>query len=99
MVKTRPRRSSNTVEIPGGSNLQRPLGRRNNYKFNMIKKSFVLLAALFLAAKIFASGDVALVPLPQKVQRLDGSFTLTSQTHIYADWSSRKTAIFLPGET
>jgi hexosaminidase len=56
---------------------------------------FVLFAAIsFFTATAFAAdtNELALIPLPQKVQRLDGSFTLTPQTHIYADWSSRKTA-------
>ena len=61
----------------------------------MIKKSFVLFAALFLAAKNLRPATWPLVPRPQKTQQMDGSFTLTSQTHIYADWSSRKTANFL----
>ncbi len=63
----------------------------------MLKKSLGLSAALFCAATIFAAdtNELALIPLPQRVQRLDGVFTLTPQTRIYADWSSRKTASFL----
>ncbi len=42
-----------------------------------------------------AANQLALVPLPQHVQRLDGAFTVTAQTRIYADSSSLKTAKFL----
>jgi hexosaminidase len=55
---------------------------------------FVLLAALsFLAATAFAeTNKLALIPWPQKVQQMGGSFSLNAQTRIYADWLSRKTA-------
>jgi len=59
---------------------------------------FLLLAfALFIATATWAAdtSGLALIPLPQRVQRMDGSFTLTSQTRICADWHSRTTARFL----
>ncbi|HUE37790.1 MAG TPA: beta-N-acetylhexosaminidase [Candidatus Acidoferrum sp.] len=62
---------------------------------NTIK--FVLLVAIaFSSATVLAADadQLALIPLPQHVQRMDGAFTLNAQTGIYADWSSRKTADF-----
>lgn len=55
------------------------------------------LAILFLETTAFAnfSNEPALIPLPQKIQRVDGVFTLTPQTRIETDWSSRKTARLL----
>ena len=60
----------------------------------MTKK--LLFAVLFFAATAFAgsAADLALVPWPQHVQQMDGSFTLTSQTRIDADRASRQTAQF-----
>lgn len=54
----------------------------------------LLFALLLLAAAAFSAdaGELALVPWPQHVQQLRGSFTPTSQTRIYTDWASRKTA-------
>lgn len=41
--------------------------------------------------------DLAIIPQPQKVQRLDGSFKLTPETPVYADSSSRETEGYLVG--
>jgi hexosaminidase len=61
------------------------------------KKLFTAFAVSFFAATVFAAdtNELALIPLPQKVQQLGGAFHLTPQTRIYADWSSRKTAKLL----
>ncbi len=61
-----------------------------------IWKTGSLFALIFLAARAFAAGsdDMALVPWPQQVQRMDGSFMLTARTRICADWASRRTAAF-----
>jgi hexosaminidase len=63
----------------------------------MIKKSFALLVFAFLTAAAMADGtnNLALIPWPQKVQQMDGTFTLTPTTRIYADHASLKTAKFL----
>jgi hexosaminidase len=60
----------------------------------MTKK--LLFVLLFLASGAFVAGadDLALVPWPQQVQQMDGSFTLTPQTRISADRASRQTAAF-----
>lgn len=62
------------------------------------KELIIGFAILFFFVVAAFSGDaapLALVPLPQRVQRTDGVFILTPHTRIYADWSSRKTANFL----
>jgi hexosaminidase len=59
---------------------------------------FLLLAVIpFFAVSALAddTNELALIPEPQKVQQLDGTFTLTPQTAIYADRDSRKTAELL----
>jgi hexosaminidase len=62
-----------------------------------MRKLFAAVVLSLLTVTAFADGTngLALIPLPQKVQRLDGTFTLTPQTRIYADHASRKTAEFL----
>src|ERR1035437_10791270 len=62
-----------------------------------MKKLFTVLPILFLAATAFsaATNQPALIPLPQKIERLEGAFVLTPQTRIYADWASRQTAKLL----
>ena len=62
-----------------------------------MKRFFIFCALLLLSAAAFAndSSELALIPLPQKIQRLDGAFTLTPQTDIYADWRSHETAELL----
>lgn len=62
-----------------------------------MKKLFTVLPILFLAATVFsaATNQPALIPLPQKIERLDGAFVLSPQTRIYADWASRQTAKLL----
>ena len=63
----------------------------------MIKNFLFGFVALYLMATAFnaSANDLALIPWPQQVQPQAGSFTLTSQTRICADWSSRQTAQFL----
>lgn len=59
-------------------------------------KCLLPVMVLFLAIAAHANtNELPLIPLPQKVQRLDGDFTLTDQTRIYADWHSRATAKLL----
>jgi hexosaminidase len=59
-------------------------------------KLLLLSVIPFLAVTALAdTNELALIPEPQKVQRLDGTFALTSQTTIYADRASRKTAELL----
>jgi hexosaminidase len=62
----------------------------------MLKKSFFLFAVCIFTATAFAddNNDLGLIPQPQKFQRQDGTFTLTSKTRIYSDHSSRTTAKF-----
>lgn len=63
----------------------------------MFTKSLATFAVLFFTATTLAAraSNLALIPWPQQVQAMDGSFALTPQTRIYADWSSHKTAEFL----
>jgi hexosaminidase len=64
----------------------------------MNKMKFLLSAfALFIATATIAAdaNQLALIPLPQQVQQMDGSFTLTPHTRIYSDWHSRATANLL----
>ena len=75
--------------------MQKEKGKRDgHYQCAMIKK--LLFVVLLLAATAFAgvAADLALVPWPQHVEQLNGSFTLTPQTRIDADWASRQTAQF-----
>ncbi|HEY1787566.1 MAG TPA: family 20 glycosylhydrolase [Verrucomicrobiae bacterium] len=66
---------------------------------HIVKKLFVgIVVALSTAAATVFGADangLALIPQPQKVQRMDGVFTINAQTRIYADSHSRKTAEFL----
>jgi hexosaminidase len=63
---------------------------------NRVVKFLLLAIVSVVATTAFAdTNELALIPLPQKVQQLDGTFTLTAQTRIYADWHSRKTAKLL----
>ena len=62
--------------------------------------AFIITLSFSAAATANADTDtltnsLALIPLPQKVQRLDGQFTLNAQTRIFADVPSRKTAEFI----
>src|ERR1700722_7955019 len=97
MGKVRPTSWWNTVEIHGGPNSRLPLGRCDRRSINMFKKPFVLFVLTLLTATAFADGtnNLALIPWPQKIQQMNGTFTLSSTTRIYADWSSRKTAKFI----
>jgi hexosaminidase len=59
-----------------------------------------LLAALCLLSpapllSADSTNDLALIPMPQHVQRLDGEFKLTPQTRIYTDRASRETGEYL----
>ncbi|MGH7978903.1 MAG: family 20 glycosylhydrolase, partial [Limisphaerales bacterium] len=62
-----------------------------------MKKLFVgFFVALSAAAAIgIGTNQLALIPLPQKVEQMDGTFSLNAQTRIYADRASLKTARFL----
>jgi hexosaminidase len=60
----------------------------------MIKKLFFAVLLLVTTAFAGSAGDLALVPWPQHVEQMDGSFTLTPQTRIDSDWASRQTAQF-----
>jgi hexosaminidase len=66
---------------------------------HIAKNWFVGLVIVFAAAAApgadASANSLAIIPEPQKVQRMDGVFTLNAQTRIYANWSSRKTANFL----
>lgn len=60
----------------------------------ILKKVFTVLTILSVAGTVFAGDEngLALIPWPQHAQQLDGAFTLTPQTRIYADRPSRRTA-------
>lgn len=62
-----------------------------------MKSLLVALVVLFLVATALAAeaNELALIPLPQKVERLGGSFTLTPQTRLYVDCHSCVTAELL----
>ncbi|MGH7941015.1 MAG: glycoside hydrolase family 20 zincin-like fold domain-containing protein, partial [Limisphaerales bacterium] len=55
----------------------------------------LVLALAAATTAVAGTNELALIPLPQKVQQLDGAFTLNARTRIYANWHSRKTAEFL----
>ena len=59
-----------------------------------IKK--LLFALLLVVPGTFVAGGegLPLVPWPQHVQQLNGTFTLTPEARIDADWASRQTAQF-----
>ncbi len=67
--------------------------------FNMTSRTkiycFGFLMAFLGIAAFGADTNLALIPLPQHVQRMEGTFTLTPDTCIYADRASRDTAQFL----
>jgi hexosaminidase len=58
------------------------------------KMKFFLFAVISLvtAATFANTNELALIPWPQKLQRMDGAFRLNAETVIYTDWSSHKTA-------
>ena len=62
-----------------------------------MKKLFVGFVVALSTVAAFGAGtnQLALIPLPQSVQQMDGTFTLDAQTRIYADGPSRKTADFV----
>lgn len=64
---------------------------------SLTKILFFGFLAVFLGVTAFGADthDLALIPLPQRVQRMEGTFTLTPDTGIYADRASRTTAQFL----
>jgi hexosaminidase len=61
------------------------------------QKWLVALCVFSLTATAFAAdtNELALIPLPQKIQRLDGSFQLAADTRVYTDFNSRDTADIL----
>jgi hexosaminidase len=63
----------------------------------MLRKIITALAASFLAATVFAATTIppSLIPLPQKMEVLDGSFQLAPETRVYADAASSETAQYL----
>ena len=81
----------------------RPVGTERPCFF--LKRSVVAVAVAlsFSAAATVAFGEdaatdtngLALVPLPQKVQRLDGEFLVNAQTRIFTDAYSHHTAEFI----
>ncbi|HUA65857.1 MAG TPA: family 20 glycosylhydrolase [Alphaproteobacteria bacterium] len=62
-----------------------------------MKKLFFGFVVALSTVAAFGAGtnQLALIPLPQSVQQMDGTFTLDAQTRIYADGPSRKTADFV----
>jgi hexosaminidase len=62
-----------------------------------MKSKIAAVLLLSLAATAFAADTNALsvIPLPQKIQQLGGSFQLAPDTRIYVDFASRKTGILL----
>lgn len=61
-------------------------------------KKLILTLSLLIPAAVLSAADtssLALIPLPQKVDRLDGEFELTPLTRIYTDRASEKTGEFL----
>ncbi len=62
-----------------------------------MKSAIVVLSTLLLALPAFAADKVApaLVPVPQKLEQLDGVFKLTTRTHIVTDAGSASTGDFL----
>ena len=60
----------------------------------ILQKWLAAFSALIVVATTLAvnAGELALIPQPQKVQRLDGVFQITGDTRIYTDFGSRKTA-------
>ena len=60
----------------------------------ILQKWLTAFSALIVVATTLAvnAGELALIPQPQKVQRLDGAFQITGDTRIYTDFGSRKTA-------
>lgn len=54
-----------------------------------------LAAAIMPTAFAEGAGDLAIIPQPQQIKRLEGNFALTPQTQICADASGRQTAEFL----
>ena len=68
---------------------------RNKRKF--MKSLFTVIIAGLLAATAMAddTNDLAIIPQPQKIQRLDGTFKLTSDTKVCTDLASRETGQYL----
>jgi hexosaminidase len=64
------------------------------------KKWLAGFSSLLLAATAFAAdtNELALIPLPQKIQRLDGAFQLAADTQIYTDPNSFATGEFLAAQ-
>jgi hexosaminidase len=64
------------------------------------KKWLAVFLVVFFAATIFAADkeNLALIPLPQKVERQAGAFQLTANTCVLSDFGSRQAAAFLAGK-
>jgi hexosaminidase len=62
-----------------------------------MKSKIVALIVLSFTAAIFAAStnNLAIIPLPQKMERRDGMFNLTADTRVYVDSSSHATGNFL----
>ena len=61
-------------------------------------KSLVIVFCLVAATVSAADANKpAVIPLPQEMTLGPGHFTLTSDTHVWTDRASRKTAVFLTG--
>jgi hexosaminidase len=75
-----------------------PLGRCLFENQNQpMKLKFAISIFLTFTATIFATGTnlPAVIPLPQKIELLGGTFKLTATTRIYVDSGSRATGKFL----
>ena len=62
---------------------------------SILKVLLLTVIPLWAATVLADTNELALIPEPQKVQQLDGTFTLMPRTAIYADRASRKTAELL----
>ncbi|HEV2456671.1 MAG TPA: beta-N-acetylhexosaminidase [Verrucomicrobiae bacterium] len=60
----------------------------------------LICAALCFAVVAFTglAGELPIVPWPQHVEQMVGSFTLSPQTRTDSDWASRQTAEFFAGQ-
>src|ERR1043165_1499990 len=60
-----------------------------------MKYKILTLLIISVAVNLFADGNVAVIPQPEKIETRAGNFTLTAATRIYVDSDSRKTGDFL----
>ena len=61
----------------------------------MKSKLIIGTAVLVLAATVWAANEPAIIPQPQKMERLEGGFQLVPQTWIYTDPASADTGSWL----